>query len=83
MPSMSAVASACAAFIVFLAAGSAITAQAASAVDAAASEPKTLKERLGDKASDDQRVDNCKVPMAERGSKHRPDDCTHTRTDTN
>ncbi|MEM5344181.1 hypothetical protein [Paraburkholderia azotifigens] len=45
--------------------------------DAAASEPKTLKERLGDKASDDQRVDNCKVPVAERGSKVRPDDCSH------
>jgi len=83
MPSMSAVASACAAFVVFVAAGGAITAQAASTVDAAASEPKTLKERLGDKASDDQRVDNCKVPVAERGSKIRPDDCSHGRHDAN
>jgi hypothetical protein len=41
----------------------------------AASEPKTLKERLGDKASDDQRVDNCKVPVNERGTKPRPDEC--------
>jgi hypothetical protein len=37
--------------------------------------PKTLKERLGDKASDDQRVDNCKVPAERRGSKARPDAC--------
>ncbi|WP_050452362.1 hypothetical protein [Candidatus Burkholderia verschuerenii] len=46
----------------------------ASAPDAS-SEPKTLKERLGDKASDDQRVDNCKVPVGQRGSKPRPDTC--------
>jgi len=51
--------------------------------DAAASEPKTLKERLGDKASDDQRVDNCKVPVAERGSKVRPDDCSHAHAGGN
>ncbi len=38
---------------------------------------QTLKERLGDKASDEQRVDNCKVPMARRGSKVRPDGCDH------
>ncbi|CAG4894271.1 hypothetical protein [Paraburkholderia saeva] len=37
--------------------------------------PKTLKERLGDKASDEQRVDNCKVPLESRGSKARPDAC--------
>ncbi|MDR5857105.1 hypothetical protein P9239_03900 [Caballeronia sp. LZ062] len=42
---------------------------------AAASEPKTLKERLGDKASDEQRVDNCKVPPERRGTKARPDAC--------
>ncbi|WP_250500094.1 hypothetical protein [Caballeronia sp. GAWG1-5s-s] len=41
----------------------------------AASEPKTLKERLGDKASDEQRVDNCKVPPERRGAKARPDAC--------
>ena len=48
----------------------------ASAPDAA-SEPKTLKERLGDKASDEQRVDNCKVPADQRGTKVRPDSCAH------
>jgi ribosomal protein L27 len=64
-------------------AASAHAANAAAADDTAASEPKTLKERLGDKASDDQRVDNCKVPVAERGSKLRPDDCLHRRSAAN
>ena len=45
------------------------------AASSAASEPKTLKERLGDKASDEQRVDNCKVPPDQRGTKVRPDTC--------
>jgi ribosomal protein L27 len=36
---------------------------------------QTLKERLGDKASDEQRVDNCKVPVERRGTKVRPDGC--------
>jgi hypothetical protein len=36
---------------------------------------RTAKERLGGKASDEQRVDNCKVPLDRRGSKPRPDDC--------
>ena len=34
---------------------------------------KTLKERISDKASDDQRVDNCRVPPERRGPKARPD----------
>lgn len=38
---------------------------------------ETLKERLSDKASDEQRVDNCKVPLDRRGSKERPDACEH------
>lgn len=33
----------------------------------------TLKERLSDKASDEQRVDNCHVPPEKRGPKPRPD----------
>jgi hypothetical protein len=33
---------------------------------------KSIKERLSDKASDEQRVDNCKVPPERRGSKPRP-----------
>jgi len=35
----------------------------------------TAKERLGVKASDEQRVDNCKVPVDLRGPKSRPDEC--------
>jgi hypothetical protein len=36
---------------------------------------RTGKERLGGKASDEQRVDNCKVPPDLRGPKPRPDRC--------
>src|SRR5262245_20589670 len=36
---------------------------------------RTAKERLGVKASDEQRVDNCKVPLDLRGPKSRPDEC--------
>jgi hypothetical protein len=36
---------------------------------------RTAKERLGVKASDEQRVDNCKVPLDRRGDKPRPDEC--------
>ena len=36
---------------------------------------RTGKERLGGKASDEQRVDNCNVPPDLRGPKPRPDDC--------
>ena len=37
---------------------------------------RTAKERLGRKASDEQRVDNCKVPLDLRGPKPRPDRCS-------
>jgi hypothetical protein len=36
---------------------------------------ETLKERLSDKASDEQRVNNCKVPKDRRGTKPRPEGC--------
>ena len=36
---------------------------------------KTAKERLGKKAADDQRVNNCKVPIEKRGTKPRSDGC--------
>ena len=36
---------------------------------------RTGKERLGGKASDDQRIDNCKVPPDRRGATPRPDTC--------
>jgi hypothetical protein len=38
-----------------------------------AQEGHTLKERLSDKASDQQRVDNCHVPPERRGTAPRPD----------
>jgi hypothetical protein len=43
--------------------------------DAAPPPVRTGKERLSSKASDDQRVDNCKVPLELRGSRPRPDEC--------
>ena len=41
---------------------------------------RTVKERLSSKARDEQRVDNCKVPLELRGPKPRPDDCGHGRS---
>ena len=35
----------------------------------------TGKERLGEKWKDEQRIDNCKVPLDKRGTKPRPDSC--------
>ena len=37
-----------------------------------AAEVKTSKERLSDKAADEQRVDNCRVPVERRGPVPRP-----------
>lgn len=39
--------------------------------------PKVLtgKERLGEKWTDEQRVDNCRVPVDKRGPRPRPDTC--------
>ena len=45
----------------------------ASVPQAIAQEAQTLKERLSDKASDAQRVDNCRVPPERRGPLPRPD----------
>ena len=36
---------------------------------------KTSKERLSDKASDDQRVDDCRVPVERRSATTRRADC--------
>jgi hypothetical protein len=38
---------------------------------------RTGKERLGEKWKDEQRIDNCKVPLDRRGPKQRPDSCAH------
>ena len=35
----------------------------------------TGKEKLAGKATDEQRVDNCKVPLKKRGAKSRPGKC--------
>ena len=42
-----------------------------------ASPPEVLtgKERLGEKWKDEQRIDNCNVPLDKRGPKPRPDTC--------
>ena len=52
---------------------------AASSVRPASDPPpapvKTGKEHLSSKASDEQRVDNCKVPPELRGATPRPDGC--------
>jgi hypothetical protein len=45
----------------------------ASVPPAIAQEAQTLKERLSDKASDAQRVDNCHVSSERRGPLPRPD----------
>jgi len=37
-----------------------------------AEEALTLKERLSDKASDEQRIGNCRVPPERRGARPRP-----------
>jgi hypothetical protein len=37
--------------------------------------PLTGKERLGRKWMDEQRIDNCNVPIEKRGSKPRPSAC--------
>ena len=41
----------------------------------------TGKERLGPKWTDEQRIDNCKVPVEKRGTKPRPSACTQAATD--
>jgi hypothetical protein len=44
--------------------------------------PPTLtgKERLGRKWTDEQRIDNCNVPIDKRGTKPRPSDCAVSST---
>lgn len=40
----------------------------------------TGKERLGRKWTDEQRIDNCNVPIDKRGTKRRPSVCPHVPT---
>jgi hypothetical protein len=46
------------------------------AVQSGQSKVLTGKKRLGPKWTDDQRVDNCNVPIDKRGAKPRPDTCS-------
>jgi hypothetical protein len=41
----------------------------------------TGKERLGEKWQDEQRLDNCNVPIDKRGAKPRPDACPSTASE--
>jgi hypothetical protein len=42
--------------------------------------PLTGKERLGRKWTDEQRIDNCNVPIDKRGTKPRPNTCARPST---
>ena len=53
---------------------------ASAVVPANATAQLTAKERLGDKWKDEQRIDNCKVPLDKRGAKPRSDSCAHLPT---
>lgn len=44
---------------------------------ASASPTLTGKERLGRKWTDEQRIDNCNVPIDKRGTRPRPAACPH------
>ena len=41
---------------------------------------QTGKERLGRKWMDEQRIDNCNVPIDKRGTRPRPNVCPHAPT---
>ena len=43
-----------------------------------ATKVQTGKERLGRKWMDEQRIDNCNVPVDKRGTRPRPSACPHT-----
>ncbi|MBA7655286.1 hypothetical protein ES703_63190 [subsurface metagenome] len=72
-------------FVTFVALQICLAAQAF-AQDATRSVPSppsqtlTGKERLGRKWMDEQRIDNCNVPVDKRGSKPRPGVCPHVPT---
>jgi hypothetical protein len=52
----------------------------ATPVAATAARTLTGKERLGRKWMDEQRIDNCNVPIAKRGTKPRPSVCPNLPT---
>ena len=55
---------------------------ASSATTLRSNSPTSLtgKERLGRKWMDEQRIDNCNVPVDKRGNKPRPSACPHAPT---
>lgn len=56
------------------------TGQTGEGVPRTASGTLTGKERLGRKWSDEQRLDNCNVPIEKRGARPRPSECVHAST---
>lgn len=52
----------------------------AAALPSNTQETLTGKERLGRKWMDEQRIDNCNVPVDKRGNKPRSSDCSHIPT---
>jgi hypothetical protein len=63
-----------------LATGNAVIAPGVGAIQPAIApkitpKPLTGKERLGEKWQDEQRIDNCNVPLDKRGTKPRPEAC--------
>jgi hypothetical protein len=62
--------------------GQAISGQAVGTITPShGEEGLTGKERLSEKWKDEQRIDNCKVPLDKRGTRTRPDSCTHPPKD--
>jgi hypothetical protein len=78
MPSSSHVVATALVVLAFLAAARGALCEEQEAKQAQVEPTRTGKERLGGKASDEQRVDNCKVPPDLRGAKPRPDKCRGT-----
>ncbi|MBR0795935.1 hypothetical protein JQ615_11080 [Bradyrhizobium jicamae] len=67
---------ACFAALCLIASASAQNGQSAPSTNASVRQGTlTGKERLGRKWTDEQRIDNCKVPPDKRGSRPRPSDC--------
>src|SRR5262245_58588223 len=56
---------------------------AALPLDATSPAPRVVtgKERLGGKWTDEQRIDNCKVPRDRRGTQPRSDTCSNASTE--
>ncbi|MEE9397871.1 MAG: hypothetical protein V3V31_12750, partial [Methylococcales bacterium] len=56
-----------------------ISAETAKIITTSQNSVKTAKEKLGKKYSDNQRVNNCKVPVEKRGSKRRSVKCVRRK----